>query len=411
MRLKHRILPLAVCMLLFTSGCGLSSANRNYSKALDAYEKSDYAKAEEFFIKAINDNVDKAEYHIDYGFTLLQIREYEKAREQFNYVILDKDIPMVKENNKKAYRGLGISYLLDGDYKKSIEYFDSALAIQEMDQLDTDIMYYKASAMEKLGDSEEAIDLYTSILKLKPKDANIYGMRANQYRLLGNYELSIADYDKAIELDANNFSYYIGKYVTLKENNKSAEAAAVLEQAATLKINGDSDKFELAKVHFYQGKYDIAMNELSQCIEAGFTQSYYFIGEMNLMDGNYELAVDNFNRYIEEGNGVSGMLYNQMLTCYLQLGNYEQAKVYLDKAKKLSDPSIKTSLLKNEIIYLENIGQFKEALTYMEQYLKICPEDSQAKKDYYFLKTRTQVVDVQEETTVQEEENATVVKP
>ncbi len=411
MRFKVRILPLAVCILLSTSGCGLSSANRNYNKALDAYEENNFAKAEEFFIKAIDDNSDKAEYHIDYGFTLLQSNEIEKAREQFNSVILDKDIPMVKENNKKAYRGLGIAYFLDRDYAKSIENFDSALAISQEEHLDFDIMCYKARALEYSGDNKGAVDLYTSILELKPKDAKIYNERANQYRLLGNYELSIADYDKALELDSNNLKHYIGKYITLKESNKNAEATAVLEQASSLEVNDESDKFELAKVHYYQAKYDIAMNELNQCIQAGFTQGYYFVGEINLIHGNYELAIENFNRYIEEGNVVSGILYNHMLTCYLQLEDFEQAKICLEKAKQFSDPSIKTALLKNEIIYLEKMGQFSEALTCMEQYLKICPEDGQAKKDYYFLKTRTQVVATQDQPTVQDNKDTTVIKP
>ncbi|MDD5936261.1 MAG: tetratricopeptide repeat protein [Clostridiales bacterium] len=398
MKLRHKILPLTLCVAMSISGCGLSSANQNYSKALAAYNKNDFTKAQDYFIKAIEANADKAEYHIDYGFTLLAMKEYDKAREQFRIVILDKNIPMVSENNKKAYRGIGISYLCDENYEMAIQNFDAALEIKELDSLNTDIMYYKASAFEKSGDNESAIKIYTSILESNPKDDQIYSARANQYRISKDYENCIADYDKAITLNPNEFDYYVGKFAALKENNKNAEATAVLEQAAALKISNEDDKYELAKVHFYQGNYELAMNELTQSIEAGYTEGYYFIGEINLMNRDYQTALDNFNRYLEDNNGASAMLYNQMLTCYLQLKDYDQAKKYLAKAKKYSDPGVKTQLLKNEIIYLEHMGQFEEALDLMEKYMKACPEDTDAQKDFYFLKTRTDALASQGES-------------
>ena len=123
MKVKYTVLTITMCIGMTMSGCGLNSASRNYNKAVSAYEERDFGIAKSYFEKAIDKNPDKAEYHLDYGFTLLALKDYVKAREQFAYVIMDKDIPMVKENNKKAYRGLGISYLLDGDYKKSIENF------------------------------------------------------------------------------------------------------------------------------------------------------------------------------------------------------------------------------------------------------------------------------------------------
>lgn len=390
MKFRNRFIPMMLAVTLLLGGCSLSGANRYYSKALDAYEDKDYQAAQEYFVKAINENKDKAEYHIDYGFTLICLNEFAKAREEFEYVILDKEIGMVRENNKKAYRGIGISYLLEYQYDLAVMNFDLALGIKELKELNTDLLFYKASALEQKGDLEAAAGIYTSLLEQKPKDATIYSARANIYRLIGNYELSIDDYDQAIELSPQDFNLYLGKFASYMELNKKEEAQAVLAQAVQLKINSDKDKFELAKVHFYQGDYEIALNEFTSLIEKGFTEGYYYIGEIYLQQLDYEGALAQFELYLNSGNKEFGLLYNQMLTSYLQTGKLPVAKECLDKAKKIADITIKDSLLKNEIIYYEKAGEYEIAYTLISQYLEKYPDDNLAKKDFYFIKTRVE---------------------
>ncbi len=417
MKFRYKLLTITVAASLSFGGCGLSGANRAYSNALDAYEEQDYEAASEYFIKAINANKDKAEYHIDYGFNLINLKNYSQAREQFEYVISDKEITMVKENNKKAYRGIGISYLMEGKYNEAIINFDKAMLITEAKDLDLDLLFYKASALEQMNNYEEAAKIYTELIELKEKDAALYSARANAYRLLGEYELSIEDYDKALDISPKVFHLYLGKFASLKELAKEEEAKAVLEQAAQLKIDGDYDKYELAKIHFYQEKYELALNEFNVAIEKGFTQGYYFLGEMNLMNQDYLGALAQFDAYINAGNQEFGLLYNQMLTCYLQTGNLEKAKIYLDKVKQVNDASIQDQVSKNEIIYLEKTGEYAAAYSLMTSYVEKYPEDEGAKKDYYFLKTRLEGagqtatgIDSKPEDD-NSEDNTSVVKP
>lgn len=414
MKLRYRLIPVIVAVAISFGGCGLSGANRSYNKALDAYEAKNYQAAKKYFTQAIKANNDKAEYHIDYGFTLLCMNEFDEARKQFEYVILEKEIAMVSENNKKAYRGIGISYLLDEQYDLAITNFDLALTIKEAKELNTDLLLYKASALERKGDLAAAADIYTILLDKNTKDATLYSTRANIYRLIGNYELSIEDYDKAIALSPQAFNLYLGKFASMKELHKEEEAQAVLAQAAQLEIKSDQDKFELAKVHFYQGDYEIALNEFTSLIENGFSEGYYFIGEIYLSRLDYESALAQFVLYMNAGNKEFGLLYNQLLTCYLQTSKLSEAKECIDKAKKSSDITILDQLLKNEIIYYEKTGDFEKAYSTMTQYLEKFPEDQMAKKDYYFLKTRVegaQQAAVEVEVNSTEDGETTVEKP
>ena len=103
---------------------------------------------------------------------------------------------------------------------------------------------------------------------------------------------------------------------------------------------------------------------------------------------------------------VSGMFYNQLLTCYLNEEEYDKAKNTLKKAKKYSDVSIEQQLLRNEIILLEKTGDFNEAYEKMKKYLKRYPDDADAQRDATFLKTRVEGASNGTDTN-QSEENET----
>lgn len=389
--LKNKKALLAIlCLSLVLSGCGLSKANRSYSKALSYYEDGEYEKAENSFIDAIKANPDKAEYYLDYGFTLVKLGRYEDAIKEFQRVLMEKEIAIVKQNNKKAYRGIGIAYLYAQSYEEAIKNFDLALDITELKDLDTDILYYKGNALERSGNLEEASKIYSEILEIQKDDAAIYNARANINRILGNYEESIKDYDKAIEISKGDFDLYFGKFAALKELSRTSEAEEVLKIAAELPVHSEKDSFELAKVYFYQKNYDHAKIQLEQSLKNGFIEANYFLGEISISEGNYKQAIEYFETFEESGGMVSGMFYNQLLTCYLNEEEYDKAKNTLKKAKKYSDVSIEQQLLRNEIILLEKTGDFNEAYEKMQKYLKRYPEDADAQRDATFLKTRVE---------------------
>ena len=394
------------------SGCSLQPANRNYSKALEAYESGNYEEAESYFLEAIKINPDKAEYYLDYGFTLIQLGNYEEAIQQFDRIIMDSEITMVKENNKRAYRGKGIALLQMNDYSEALNAFEMALEMKELADLNNDILYYKGITLEYEGNLEEAAEIYSQLLENNDKDTTIYSARANIYRKLGKYEESIADYDKALEYEADDFELYFGKFSALESLGRDEEAMEVLNQASTITINTEEDKFKLAKVHFYQGNYSAASVEFLNSVSDGFSEANYYLAEMSLSEEKYEEAMSYLLAYENAGNAVSATFYNQLMVCYLNLGDYEKAKECLSKAKMYSTASVDKELRRNEIVLLEKTGDFEEAFLKMEQYIKDYTPDEETKKDYEFLKTRVQTQ--KEETDKNESsesEETTVEKP
>ena len=108
---------------MFCSSCTNVYGERSYEKGVLAYASEEYQKAADYFLDALDRNPDRAEYYLHYGYTLLETDRPGEAEEQFKKVILEKDIPFVRENTKRALRGAGIAAFLQQEYDTASEYF------------------------------------------------------------------------------------------------------------------------------------------------------------------------------------------------------------------------------------------------------------------------------------------------
>ncbi|MDF2587125.1 MAG: hypothetical protein K0S41_966 [Anaerocolumna sp.] len=393
----------SVVMLLLVGtllgGCSGKSANDYYKEGIQFFKSKEYEKASEDLSKALEMNPERAEYYIDYGMSLIMLGRYDEAIQNFDSAMLDKDNAIVKQNNKTALRGKGIAYLKSHNYTEAIIQFDNALAINELSDLNMDILYYKGNAEQSAGLYEDALKTYTAILDKKNSDAAVYSSRAFVYNKLGAYDKSIADYDKAIDLNKDNYDYYFGKYALMIENNDTEGAAEVLKQASNIKVVTQEDKYNLAKIHYFMGEYDTAISELSDAFRNGFTESYYYLGEIYEKEEDYESAVYNYSMFIDDETQVkSAAVYNKIAMCLMKLEKYEDALSYIQAGIKLNDFSTNKALKRNEIIAYEHAGKFEKAYALMMDYLKNYPDDEEAIKENEFLKTR-----LPEVSTIKEE--------
>lgn len=380
---------LVLVMIILLGGCSGNSADKFYKKGLKNIDNGSYEEAASNFVKAIDLNPNRAEYFIDYGMTLIMLNKNKDAILNFDKAILDKENKIVNKNNKLAYRGKGIAYFKFYQYKEAIEQFDRALSIDELSDLDVDILYYKGSAEEKAGLYEDAIQTYTLLINHDSSDSNGYNRRGFAYGKLHEFNKGLADYDKVISLENRNYDHYFGKYFLLKDADRAEEAYKVLEEATSIKIKTEEDKFNLAKVHYYMEEYDLAINEFSRALENGFEESYYYLGNIYDIREDYEEAVNNFRKFIEaEQVSKTALVYNQIGACLLKLGKNSEALSYIQTGLGYQEKILEQPLKRNEIIAYENTGDFVTAYHLMKDYIEQYPEDKEAVKDYEFLKKR-----------------------
>lgn len=388
--MKNKIVYFGLLLLTITmlTGCSTKSAGSFYKSGQRCFQSGNYEDAVIYYVKAIAANPNRAEYYIDYGITLIVLEQYEEALTQFDHAYLDKNIRMVKENNKRAYRGKGIAYYLMQKYEEAITQFGLALSISELSELDMDILYYKGSSLMATGDYQQATEAYSGIITADEKAADAFFNRAYCYLELGDYENSLTDYDKAIALNPDCYDYYLGKYYLLTDTGKDAEAVEILTLAAGIGAKTDEDQYNLAKVHYYQGNYVTALLEFNDSYTKGILESSFYIGEIYREQKDFTKANFYYETLIGEGKVLFPAVYNQLGSCLIKSGNYQEAIDSLEKGISYHRADSMRVLLKNEIVAYEGLGQFDVAKEKLESYLANYPEDEGGLLEEEFLKTR-----------------------
>jgi tetratricopeptide (TPR) repeat protein len=386
--MKKKLLSMGLLFILITSFSGCSTAGDFYNDGKKSFVNGNYEEAASSFVAAINANPNRADYYIDYGMSLIALHKYEEALAQFDLAYMEKDILLVKQNNKRILRGKGIVYYQLLQYEKAIEEFKEALKINELSKLDMDILYYMGSSLMTIGSYGEAIETYTKLFTIDGENTVAFNNRALCYRNLGDYEKSLVDYDMAIKISPNNYGAYLGKYLLLMESGDEAGAIDSLSQAIEIELKTSEDRYNLAKVHFFQENYELALSEFSEGFANGFTEAYYYIGEVYRIKKDYQKAIYYYETFIKEGERLTPDVYNQIATCFIKSGDYKSAISYLEKGIAYNYAGTLQVLLKNEIIAYESLGKFDKAKTKIEEYLIGYPEDTQALREAEFINTR-----------------------
>jgi tetratricopeptide (TPR) repeat protein len=396
--MKKKLLSMGLCLILVFSISGCSKAGGLYRDGKKSFDSGNYEEALSYFTAAIGEKPGRADYYIDGGMALIKLERYEEALAEFNKAYVNKDIIIVNRNNKRICRGKGIAYYSMLEYGKAMEEFRKALAIHELSKLDMDILYYIGSSLMALGSYEEAIQNYTELIKLDDKSASAYSNRALCHRYRGEAEKSLADYDTAIQIEPGNYSFYLGKYYLLTESGDGEAAKEVLKKASEIEVKTSADEYNLAKIHFYQGDYELALSELSEGFKNGFKESYYYIGEIYRISKDYPKAIYYYDIFIKDGGTAVPNAYNQIASCYIKTGEYESARQCLEQGIALNSAGSMQVLRKNLIVAYEGLGRFEDAGESLGEYLSLYPEDKEAEREARFLKTRRVEADRLNET-------------
>ena len=295
---------------------------------------------------------------------------------------------ITRKNNKKVYRGIGITYYKEKAYEEAANYFVKALEEELLPELDTDIRQYLADAYLAMEQYAEALPICETLVKEKPKELLCQSQYAKVLYQLGKYEESVGVYDTIIALDAASFAGYIGKYQALAAQEKSAEMTSVLQQMEQLSNPNAEESYFIAKAFFTAGQYDKAIAKLTQSVENGYEEAHYYMAEIYKMQGNYSEAVYQFGEYIKLVGEKDSVAYNQLAVCLLEQGKYEEAIEAIRTGLNIRSSEFRQQLLQNEVVILEKAGQYAEAYEKAKAYMTEYPEDEAMEKEVLFLETR-----------------------
>lgn len=126
--------------------------------------------------------------------------------------------------NKEVWRYLRAEiYAEKKDWEKALKEFQTISEIMPMRRSNM-FQVRLAELYGQMGHHEKSIEVYTKAIGIDSTDGLDFARRGEQYRLVGKYDLAIADFNRAIELDPESAEFYMQRGWILDEFQHNPEA-------------------------------------------------------------------------------------------------------------------------------------------------------------------------------------------
>ncbi len=333
-----------------------------------------------FILAACGENED--ELHISEGMSAIERMEYESALEAFSMA------EEAGENERLIKRGQGLAYMGLTRYEDAVNAFLECLALSDgvVQDVDFDVNYYLATAYLKMGNPAKAESTFDAILGLRKNEMDAYYLRGVARLEQDNYTGAKEDFDVVIDKYPKDCDKLIDIVDALNQNGYGEIGKDYLNKMLTDYGNRLSD-YDLGRVYYYLGEYAQACRYLETAKGEGSADACLYLGKSYEATGDYNYAISVYNDYLVKDT-TNASVYNQMGLCKIKMSDYQGALEAFQSAMQIEDNGMMQTLAFNEIVAYEYLGEFKQASVLMENYVRTYPDDSEAAREYEFLKTR-----------------------
>jgi tetratricopeptide (TPR) repeat protein len=107
----------------------------------------------------------------------------------------------IKETDPVALLNQGVSYGKEGQYDRSIAYFNKAI---EIDPRYLAAYNNRGNAYRSKGQYDKAISEYSKAIEINPKYADAYFNRGYAYYQQGQYQRAIENFDQVLRLNPDH---------------------------------------------------------------------------------------------------------------------------------------------------------------------------------------------------------------
>lgn len=380
---KNFIIDL-VCVgavMALMTGCKATGEDY-YQDGLSYYKNSDYSKAVECFQKAVENDGDNISYSVYLGMSQLETGDYPGAMSTFISVTRTDD------SNRDAFRGLGIAYMNNNLYEDALQAFSKVLELSDKyDSIRMDAMKYMAECYYELGEYEESVSIYTELISKADKEDKyeLYYLRGSAYIKLDDENNGTLDYEKVLDLKGNDYYLCCNMYYNFKDAGYIDRAESYLKRI--IQAEDDVDNYLRGKTYYILEDYEQAEKYLSESYDEGNNEAAYFLALTYEQKKDYVNAEKLYQSYLSKHSDDYG-IYNQYGAYLMNIGDYNNAIVYIETGLELASEEKQEELLFNQAVCYEYLGEYDRAYTLFEEYLTRYPNDAAARKELDFLSSR-----------------------
>lgn len=197
--------------------------------------------------------------------------------------------------------------------------------------------------------------------------------RGMEYAEQGAYEEAIAEFERAIELEADNPDAHRNLGTAYGELLQWEEAAAAYEKAIELNPNFGEAYGDLVGAYFYLGKIPEALEAGEKAVELApdYATAHNNLGAVYAEQGRLDEAAAEWNKAIEL-EPDNAMPYNNLGIYYANQGMLDQAIAKHKEAIEV-DPTYAPAYYSLGLAYAKQ-GRSNEAIAEFETYLQLQPD-------------------------------------
>ena len=223
------------------------------------------------------------------------------------------------------------------------------------------------------GRPEEAVQLITQALKIKPADAQAQGNLGLAYQRMGNLKLAESCFRKSIEIGAKTPTIFNSLGNVLRDSGRASEAVQVYER--TLKVDGNYPECwtNLSQALVDIGEFGRAFQAVSQAlkIDPALAEAHNQMAEVYRNTFKYDLAISAYKKSLE----LCPTLYESMLglaTAYRESENVGASLEVIDRLIALEPSHAKAYTVLG--ILKEQIGDTVAAADCFKKSIELAPD-------------------------------------
>lgn len=217
------------------------------------------------------------------------------------------------------------------------EYTVGLSVAKKEDEYTSEDWFLKAYDADEKGDHETALDMYSRAIELDPEDESLYVGRANALFMLERYEEALRDYSRALELEPEEAVLYFNRGNTLRVLKRYKDALVDIDEAIKLR-DLDSDTYKLrGHVFIAVRQYDRALADYQRACELNPSNvdNYMSAAEAELFLGSYESALLSAERALSvstKHEDIAGSLFEKCIALRLLGSDTHATEQDLDEA-------------------------------------------------------------------------------
>jgi tetratricopeptide (TPR) repeat protein len=290
---------------------------------------------------------------------------------------LSPDSSMAQRVNSFYY------FYMDPDYEKSKIHAQKAVDLDPKDaEAAMRLFVVKARENKKIlsPDNKDLLSIYT----LNPNLISTNFYLGLSFKLAGNYDKAIEQYQKILEISPKSISIYAEISNTFAEQEKWEDALKWLDKADEIQPNGFQVQIHYANYFIRKKEYKKAGEYLNiaKKLQPKSTIPYEAFANIALREKNYEEAISNLQKCIEL-DPKKGSFFNQLGSVYKQKGETQLALTNFQKASRV-EPKLISSFENLANLYLD-LKKIDMAIKSYEKCVELEPSNS------YYLRSLAEV--------------------